>query len=203
MIQTLVDPEKRKNIDSKKQTTQWKTEAVKDAIYEGQKKVMPGLLATLTAPVALGTAVTPILGGAALEGTAGLASSIAGSYILGKLGKDVGASIGEVRAKNPENNTYETSDPMIRRYGGVSIEYDPERTVQEAERIGETSGEILGGIVGGFSGSGAVAKSRAATYNTIGRGRAAMRYKGRPGTLETNVSPYGTATPPKVKGVSN
>lgn len=160
-------------------------------------------MSLVTTPVAFGTAMNPIVGGATGAGAAGLAGSAAGSYVGSKILEDVGKLIGENRAENHDNNVYESSDPMVRRFGGVSIEYNPAKTVEDAAAYGKAVGSISGGMFGGLAGSAAYAKTASSIYNTMGRERAAMRYKGRPGTLETNVSPYGTATPPKVEGVSN
>ena len=159
-------------------------------------------MALATAP-AFGASMGPIVGGAPIAATAGLAGSITGTYLGDAVGKLGGELIGEIRAKNPENNVYGSSDPMTRRFGGVSIEYNPAKTVEDAAAYGGAIGSISGGMLGGMAGSAAAAKGTSSIYNTIGQGRAAMKYQGKPSTLKINVSPYGTATPPKVEGVSN
>lgn len=138
MIGTLVDPAKRNNIDSKKLTTGWKTEAMKDDMYKAQRTVMPGLLTALSAPVVI---ANPI----------GTGAVTLGSLVGSSAGDTWGELAGRDMAQNPNNNHYNSADPMEQRYGGATIIYDPERTVEDARNKGRFIGGIIGGAGAGYA----------------------------------------------------
>lgn len=138
MIGTLVDPAKRNNIGSKKLTTGWKTEAIKDDMYKAQKTVMPGVLAALSAPAVL---VNPT----------GVGAAAIGSLVGSSAGDTWGELVGRDRAQNPDNNHYSSEDPMEQRYGGATVIYDPEKTVEDARNTGRFIGGVVGGLGAGYA----------------------------------------------------
>ena len=195
LIASLINPEDRKKLDSRKLTTQWKTDNVKDAIYEGQEKVMPGLLTALAAPVVIGGVTAPLLGGAALE----TLTSLGASHALAKVGGAVGKRIG--RAVANTDKVY--SDPVQSRYGVVSVIHDPKRAIKEAERKGEFYGSMAGGALGGASGNVLGASARKQTINTMGAGKATYKSKtGFSKPTQSSVDPYGNVELGDVKGIS-
>ena len=195
LIASTITPEERKKIDSRKLTWQWKTDNVKDAIYEGQKKVMPGLLTALAAPVVLGGVAAPLLGGAAVETIAGLGASYLGAQVGGEVGKHIGHAMADT------NTIY--SDPIQGRYGAISVIHDPKRAIREAERTGEFLGSMVGGAAGGFAGNVAGAAARKSVVNTMGAGRASYKPKTRfSKPTQRSVDPYGNVELGTVKGIS-
>lgn len=195
LIASTITPEERKKLDSRTLTTQWKTDNVKDAIYEGQKKVMPGLLTALAAPVVIGGVAAPLLGGAAVETLAGLGGSYVGAKVGGAVGKQIGGAVADT------DKIY--SDPVQSRYGAVSVIHDPKRAIQEAERTGEFIGSMVGGTVGGATGNVLGATARKTVVNTMGAGRAAYKPKTRFSTpTQRSVDPYGNVELGTVKGIS-
>lgn len=194
-IAAMIPEEKRKKIDPKKLTLQWKTDNVKDAIYEGQKKVMPGLLTALAAPVVIGGVAAPLLGGAAVETLAGLGGSYVGAKVGGAVGKQIGGAVADT------DKVY--SDPVQSRYGAVSVIHDPKRAIQEAERTGEFVGSMVGGALGGASGNALGAGARKQVINTMGAGRASYKPKTRfSSPTETTAEPFGNIKLGDVKGIS-
>jgi hypothetical protein len=195
LIASTITPEERKKLDSRKLTMQWKTDNVKDAIYEGQKKVMPGLLTALAAPVVIGGVAAPLLGGAAVETLAGLGASYVGAKVGGAVGKQIGGAVA--------NTDKIYSDPVQSRYGAVSVIHDPKRAIQEAERTGEFVGSMVGGALGGASGNALGAGARKQVINTMGAGRASYKPKTRfSSPTETTAEPFGNIKLGDVKGIS-
>ena len=190
-------PEERANIDPKKLTTQYKTDALVSTINSGRNEAARQLLPALIAPVALGGLATVATGGAGLAGVTGLVGSVAGAEVGRKVGKKVGRKAGE----NKKDETY--VDEVAERYGVASSVHDPNRRIAEGEQVGAIIGNLVGGAAGGAVGSLAGAGLQANVYNVMGQGRANMGYRGVPQTAQPSVAPYGTTTPPQVNGVSN
>ena len=136
--------EERKNVLSKVKTGQIKSDELNASIYRAHEKTMPGLLATLTAPVAVGEALIPLVGGATLAGSAGLIGTTAGGYIGGKIGKYAGEKYGDVVSKRKNENGYTDvyNDPIAANYGVAGAIYDPERTRNKYVAAGQTIGTI-------------------------------------------------------------
>lgn len=225
-IYSLLPEYRKKQIDSKKLTGKVKDEALLDNIYEGQNKVMKVLAPTLAAPVILSSAVAPILGGAALEGSAALLGGIAGA----KFGSEVGGNIAEKIAQRnldkartpgyfgtyidpetgeeksygiPIESKYGTYNDSKRGYGAGVISYNPGKTKRRARRVGAFVGGAIGGQAGATASAMAAGGVRAGVYNTIGQGRANAGYKGTPAEARPDALPFGTTRPADVKGVSN
>ena len=104
---------------------------------------MPGLLAALTAPIAAGEVLTPLVGGATLADSAGLIGMTDG-YIGWKIGKYAGEEYGDVVSKRKNENGYTDvyNDPIAANYGVAGAIYDPERTRNKYVAAGQTIGTI-------------------------------------------------------------
>ena len=155
---------------------------------------MPGLLAALTAPVALGEAIAPILGGATLAGSAGLIGTTAGGYIGGKIGKYAGEKYGDVVSKRKDENGYTDvyNDPIAANYGVAGAIYDPERTRNKYGAAGQAIGTIAGSVAGGYLGARGATATEAAIENRINRGAANLNYKTPKMAISEDMGEFGS-----------
>lgn len=189
-----LSPEERKNVLSKVKTRQIKSDELNASIYRAQEKVMPGLLAALTIPVSAAAALTPLVGGAALAGSAGLIGTGLGGYVGGKIGKYAGEKYGDIVSKRKDENGYTDvySDPTAANYGVAGAIYDPERTRNKYGTAGQVVGSTIGSIAGGYLGARGATAAEAAVENRINRGSANLNYKTPEMVESTNMGEFGS-----------
>lgn len=189
-----LNSEERKNVLSRVKTGQIKSDELNASIYRAHEKTMPGLLAALTAPVAFGEALTPLVGGATLAGSAGLIGTTAGGYIGGKIGKYAGEKYGDVVSKRKDENGYTDvyNDPIAANYGVAGAIYDPERTRNKYGAAGQAIGTIAGSIAGGYSGARGATATEAAIENRINRGAANLNYKTPKMAISEDIGEFGS-----------
>lgn len=189
-----LNSEERKNVLSRVKTGQIKSDELNASIYRAHEKTMPGLLAALTAPVAFGEALTPLVGGATLAGSAGLIGTTAGGYIGGKIGKYAGEKYGDVVSKRKDENGYTDvyNDPIAANYGVAGAIYDPERTRNKYGAAGQAIGTIAGSIAGGYSGARGATATEAAIENRINRGAANLNYKTPKMAISEDMGEFGS-----------
>ena len=191
-----LNSEERKNVLSRVKTGQIKSDELNASIYRAHEKTMPGLLAALTAPVALGEALTPLVGGATLAGSAGLIGTTAGGYIGGKIGKYAGEKYGDVVSKRKDENGYTDvyNDPIAANYGVAGAIYDPERTRNKYGAAGQAIGTIAGSVAGGYLGTRGATATEAAIENRINRGAANLNYKTPKMAISEDMGEFGATT---------
>ena len=191
-----LNSEERKNVLSRVKTGQIKSDELNASIYRAHEKTMPGLLAALTAPVALGEALTPLVGGATLAGSAGLIGTTDGGYIGGKIGKYAGEKYGDVVSKRKDENGYTDvyNDPIAANYGVAGAIYDPERTRNKYGDAGQAIGTIAGSIAGGYLGTEGSTAADVALKNRINRGSANLNYKTPDMVESANMGEFGSTT---------
>lgn len=189
-----LNSEERKNVLSRVKTGQIKSDELNASIYRAHEKTMPGLLAALTAPVALGEALTPLVGGATLAGSAGLIGTTAGGYIGGKIGKYAGEKYGDVVSKRKDENGYTDvyNDPIAANYGVAGAIYDPERTRNKYGAAGQAIGTIAGSVAGGYLGARGATATEAAIENRINRGTANLNYKTPKMAISEDMGEFGS-----------
>lgn len=189
-----LNSEERKNVLSRVKTGQIKSDELNASIYRAQEKTMPVLLTALTAPVALGEAIAPILGGATLAGSAGLIGTTAGGYIGGKIGKYAGEKYGDVVSKRKDENWYTDvyNDPIAANYGVAGAIYDPERTRNKYGAAGQDIGTIAGSIAGGYLGTRGATATETAIENRINRGAANLNYKTPKMAISEDMGEFGS-----------
>ena len=189
-----LNSEERKNVLSRVKTGQIKSDELNASIYRAQEKTMPGLLAALTAPIVAGEALTPLVGGATLAGSAGLIGTTAGGYIGGKIGKYAGEKYGDVVSKRKNENGYTDvyNDPIAANYGVAGAIYDPERTRNKYGDAGQAIGTIAGSIAGGYLGTEGATAADVALKNRLNRGSANLNYKTPKMAISEDMGEFGS-----------
>ena len=187
--------EERANIDPKKLTTQYKTDALVSKVNAGRNEAARQLLPALTVPTALATGI-PVIASGSIPGIVGLATGVGGSVVGSKVGEKRGAKKGAKR----KDEAY--VDPVSERYGVASSVIDPKRRIQEGAEQGRKVGGLVGGITGSLTGTATAAAAEGGMWNNIGFARAAGNYQGKVTSPNSTMSVYGYDTPGPIQGVS-
>lgn len=187
--------EERANIDPKKLTTQYKTDALVSKVNAGRNQAAEQLLPALAVPTALATGI-PVIASGSIPGIVGLSTGVGGSVVGSIVGEKRGAKKGAKR----KDEAY--VDPVSERYGVASSVIDPKRRIQEGAEQGRKVGGLVGGITGSLTGTATAAAAEGGMWNNIGFARAAGNYQGKVTSPNSTMSVYGYDTPGPIQGVS-